>query len=124
MGDRPRDRPAVADDGVGDLWGGIGHHVIARGQQAGPLGGLVAEKRADAQRPVTLLQIIQVLDLVDVDQVAGTREAQLEQRDQALPARQHFPLIPKLIEELEGLVDGFGRVVFEWCWQHRQPLLL
>ena len=78
MGDRPRDGPSVADDGIGDLGGGIGHDVIARGQQAGPLGGLVAEQRADAKGPVTFLEKVQVLDPVDVDQVARTCEPQLE----------------------------------------------
>src|SRR5207302_9732452 len=121
MDDRSRDRAAVANDGVGDLRGGVGHDVIARGQQARALGGLVADQRTDAQGAVTLLEKVQVLDLVDVDQVRRTGETKLEQRDQALAAGQHLTLITELIEELKRLLRGSRCVVLERRWQHGNP---
>jgi hypothetical protein len=85
---------------------------------------LVAEQRADAQRPVTLLEKIQVLDLVDIDQVARAGEPQLQQRDQALAARQDLGVFTELIEEAERLVHGPRSVVLKRSRQHDQPSFL
>ena len=74
MSHRPGDRASVPNDGIGDLGGSVRHDLIARGQQARVLGRLVAEQRADAKGAVTFLEKVQVLDPVDVDQVARTRE--------------------------------------------------
>src|SRR4029077_11854520 len=106
-----------------DHGSGVRHDVIARGEQARSLGSLVAEEGADAQHPVPLLDKVQILDFVDVNQMAWAGESQLQQRDQALAAGQHLALVAELIEEIEGLVDASRRVILERRWQHGQPLL-
>ena len=118
MGDRSRNRSAVADDRIGDLWGGVRHNLVARGQQARALRGFVAKQRSDAKRPVPLLDKVQVLDAVDVDQMRRAREAQLQQWDQALAACQHLGVLTKLIEEAKRFVHRLRGVIFERRWQH------
>src|SRR6202035_189997 len=123
MRDRSRDRSAVADDWVSNHRGGIRHDVVAGGQQARPLGGLVAEERADPQGPVALLDEVEIFDLVDVDQVRWAGKPQLQQWNQALASGQHLSLVTELVEEIESLIDASRRVVLERRWQHGQPLL-
>src|SRR5439155_19753272 len=97
VGQPPADRAPVRDSRVGDLPGRLSHHRIARGQQARPLGRLVAEQRTDPKRRIALVEKIETLDPVDVNQVSGTGKPQLEHWDKALSTGQHLAFIAELI---------------------------
>ncbi len=51
------------------------------------------DERPDPQLAVGLLDPVESADVVDVDQMARIREAELHHRDQALPAGEDFRLV-------------------------------
>src|SRR5579871_2497169 len=50
---------------------------------------------------------------VDVNQVCGARQAQIEQRDQTLTARQHFGVVAEAGQQLESLGFRVRTVIVE-----------
>ena len=111
--ERAADGAAVADEWVGDLRGGVAERAIATAEQLGLLAGLVARERADAQRSLVLLDVIEVGHAVQVDDDVGSREAHLHERDEALAAGEHLGLVPSLDERRDHLLERRRREVLE-----------
>ena len=90
------------------------HRLVERG---------MADAGADAQLAVLDRQPRERLDSVDVDEVRGAGETKGHDRDKALPARQHAPVLGRdLGQGLDRLDNGFGRVVakrrgLHVCWR-------
>ena len=94
------------------------------------------EQRADARRLARVLDVrlphqrlhrdaaipfvnpVQTLDPVDVDQMLGPREAEVEQRDERLAAGQHLRVLERG-QHRARLVDRGRRVVLERGGLHR-----
>ena len=53
------------------------------------------------------------MEIVDVDQVLGIREAQLHHREQAVPAGDDPRLGAKPLQRLNGALDAGGTFVLE-----------
>jgi hypothetical protein len=73
----------------------------------------VRRRRADDDRVSLLPNPGEPRDAANVDEVRGLREAQLEDRDQAVPAGQQLRVVAVAAEELQRVVDRRGRVILE-----------
>ena len=74
----------------------------------------MAAERADPQRAVAVLAVVaEAGQVVDVDEQRGGGEAQLEQRHEALAAREHLGVVAVLGEQRDRLVEGARRRVAE-----------
>ena len=81
----------------------------------------VAAERADAQRAVAVLAVVaEAGQVVDVDEQRGGGEAQLEQRHEALAAREHLGVVAVLGQERDRLVEGARRRVAEAGGVHQR----
>lgn len=110
VGDRAADRAAIPHGGIADQRRQIGErgdrllrdiagrHIVMR------RGGL------DGQRVAGGLDTDQLLDLAEVDQVGGPREALLHHRQQRLAAGEEFCLAA-LAEQTGGFVDRGGAMI-------------
>ena len=66
----------------------------------------VAAQRSDADRAVGLDAVVaEAGQVVDVDQELRCGEAQLQQRDEALPAGEDLRLTAPALEQGDGLVE-------------------
>ena len=84
-------------------------------EELGPLAGLVADERADAQAAVARDgERVEVRDPVDVDERRRRGEgAELQHRDQALAAGQHLRLPVEPFEDPDSLLERVRREVLE-----------
>ncbi len=83
----------------------------------------MASHGADAHLAVVLLDVAQLAgERVDVDQVLGRRQPQLHHREQGVPAREESRVGPQLREQLEGMLDAGGALVFERGWYLQRSL--
>ena len=88
VGDRSADRPAVADLGVGDVGAAPPSAAASsRRHEHRVLERRLTRHRADPQRAVLPADAGERADPVEVDQVLGMGEPEVEQRNQALAAR-------------------------------------
>jgi hypothetical protein len=88
------------------------------GDQAGALERSLPGQRPDAQDALAAAQIGERVDPVEVDEPARPREPEVEQRHQALAARERARVIA---EQRERLVEGVGGDVLERRGLHRRP---
>ena len=58
-------------------------------------------------------RVAEVGDAVDVDERRRRREPQFHERDQALAAGQHLPVVAVLVEVRDGIVERRGRQILE-----------
>jgi hypothetical protein len=84
-------RAAVADDRVGEHCFGLAEDVReVPGEQVRLQHVDVPGKSADADLVALFADVVELrLERVDIDDVAGVREAQLHHGDEAVPARQN-----------------------------------
>src|SRR4029077_16585092 len=66
---------------------------------------------------VSFVNPIKAGDAVDVDQVRGPGQAEIQQRDQGLPAGQHLGVLQRG-EQRESLIDSGRAVILELSWFH------
>jgi hypothetical protein len=93
MAQRTDKRPPVTDDRVGHQRRRRCHGRLPGREDVGALELRVPCECADPDRPISIDPVVvQARDAVDVDEQLGRGEAQLEQRDQTLPAGQHLGL--------------------------------
>src|SRR4030095_15088682 len=57
-------------------------------------------------------------DRVDIDEMPGTCETELQERDEALAAREHLGVLAQPGQQRGGLSDGGRRVVIEASGNH------
>ena len=85
----------------------------------------VAGHRADDQIVTVDGDRAQLPDqIVDVDQVLRSGEAELHHREQAVPAGDHTRIRAELLEERDRMVDARRTFVRERCWNLHGYLLL
>ena len=94
VGDRPADRPAVADRRVGDVAHGLGEQRPPARDDARALERRLPRQRADAQRAVRAAQVRELGDdAVEVDERRRAREAEVQERDERLAARERLRVL-------------------------------
>ncbi len=69
----------------------------------------LADHRADDELVCRAVHLRELGDPPEVDNVLGPSEAEVQQRHQALPARQHGDLAEVLSEQHHGIVQRLGR---------------
>src|SRR5207247_1428291 len=77
----------------------------------------------DAQGALGFPHVGEPRDAVDVDEVTWAGETQLEERDEALPAREHLSILAKPGQEPGSLTDAGGSVILEAGRNHGVPPL-
>jgi len=103
--DRPADGPQVAHQGVRDLRRSLGQDRAAPLEAGVALDVDMAREGADSEAAALVLDTFQAGQAAEVDHQLGRREAQLEERDQALPARHHLGLIAVLGEHGQSFLE-------------------
>ena len=73
----------------------------------------VARQRADPQLVALLADVGQLMQVVDVDQVLGIREAKLHHRQQAVPPGDDSGLGAEPLQRLDRALDTCGAFVLE-----------
>ena len=73
--------------------------------------------RADLERAAGFADVGQALDPVEIDDVVGLHEPEVEHRHQRLPARQQLGVL-QTAEQRDGLVDRLRIVIAEGRWLH------
>jgi hypothetical protein len=92
--------------------------AVAALEPVGPGDLVVAGQWADLQVAVGLGDAVQPGQAIHVHEDGGGREAELQQRDEALTAGQDLGVVTVLGQDLEGLVEGFGRDIVERTGVH------
>ena len=116
VGDVAADRRADPYLRVGDVaddWGSTG--------KAAATAALRSSARARAIAPTTTasactVTLVEGGDSVDVDEDRGAGQADVEQRDEALPTGQYGRLVAELVKHLERVVHRAGPMVREQRW--------
>jgi hypothetical protein len=98
---------------MSDQAAGLPHDRHARLDQLGSLDGVLTGEGADDHAAVVRANVREIGDAIDVDQRLGMREPEIEQRDEALAARQDLGAIPVIREQAERFVDGTRSEVLE-----------
>ena len=93
--DRAAHRPAAADLVVPHEPDRLVQQRPALPDELGALERHLAGHRADPQRPALGADVVELRDPVDVDHELGSREAQVQQRNEALAAGEHGALEPE-----------------------------
>lgn len=88
MGEAAAEGAARADRGMGDVPGDLGENSPQASRRGAAAQGRMAHQRADPQHTVRDAKLIEPLNPVDVDEIAGPREAERHRRHQALAARE------------------------------------
>src|SRR6516225_5643794 len=118
MAERAADSAAVARLTMSDLKQGLVHDREMRAHQVGELEIPLARHGADLERTVALADEGEPLDAVDIDDVVGLHEAEVEHGHQRLPAREELRILQPA-QELDRLAHGSRIVIAEWRWFHR-----
>ena len=114
MGEAAADRAAVAHLNVADIAGAFGEQSELVVQQVGGVDLMVAHRGADAYPAALLGDLAKLGDARDVDQVARLRQAQLQDRQQAVAAREQPGLVAVLLDQSERFLHGSGAMIFEF----------
>ena len=120
MAERAADGAAVARLPVSDLQQRLVHDRPARAHRIGEFEIALARHGADLERAVGFADVGQALHAVEIDDVIGLHEAEVEHRHQRLAAREQLGVL-ETAEQPDGLVDRFRIVIAEravassWC---------
>src|SRR5215217_5634970 len=119
MGDAPADGASVADLRVADVTDRLGEERHISDDAPVALDGAVAGHRADGVAAVALVDVAKRTYSIQVYQPRRTRQPHIQQRDQALPARQDLGVAVRVAQRVQGLVEGSRGDVGERGWLHR-----
>src|SRR5207249_4805682 len=111
--DRAADSPAVADLAVADPHDRVVQQRPPRGDVVAALDLRVTHHRAEQKAAVLDLDLPERFNAVDVDQPARPRKAEVHQRHQTLPAREHLAFVAIARQQADRLVDRARVVVLE-----------
>ena len=118
MSDRTADRAAVTYLRIADVAGSMRQQRHVLGKDRTGLDVHVAGERANRDVVAGVADVRQVGDATDVDQDARLGEAQLHQRQQAVPAGQKLGVLTMLADEADCLFGGTGTDVIEGGGNH------
>ena len=95
VGERPRDRSAVARDDVAD----VREAAVAERGSSGERG--LPDERATREQPSSRAIVVKFVNTIDVYQDRRTGQAHVEERDEALPAGEHLCVVAVLGQQVE-----------------------
>src|SRR3989442_11090880 len=75
-------------------------------------------RRPGVEDAVGVADVGEAGNAVDVHDVRRDREAQLHQRDEALPSGGDFRLLAESREQRRGVIEGCRGVILERGWNH------
>src|SRR5262249_29427476 len=113
---RASDRAAVTDDRISDHLFGVAEHRRLAREQLGIEQLRVARQRPDSDLASVIADVGElVLEIVDVDQVCGSREPQLHHREQAVASGDDPSPGPDALERRDHALDARRALVVTWC---------
>ena len=118
VGQAAADGAAIADLRMADQRQGLGEQRVALLHQGRALGRALANHRPDGQAAIGRLDLADLVEGVDVDQVGGAGQAQVEQGHEALAAGEDLGLVAVLAEQRQRLGHALRGVVLERWWFH------
>ena len=89
----------------------------ARPHHVGEFEIALARHGADLERAAGFADVGQAFDAVEIDDVVGLHETEVEHRHQRLSARQQLGVV-ETAEQRHGLVDRLRIVIAEGWWLH------
>ena len=113
MRDRAADRAARADRQVPHPLRRFSEQRDPPRDEGRELDRPLSRHRAEPDLSVTLLDVREARDPVQVHERRGTAQAEVEERHQALAAREDLRVAPVAAEQRERLVEARGGVVVE-----------
>lgn len=123
MRERPAHGPAIADLRVTDDLRGIVEERKSIADRRRAFEISVASESANSERLALFLQGPQPGNAVDVDDERRRGQPELQQRDQALAARQHLRAIAVPLQNFNGLGERRWPDVLERTGIHARPVL-
>src|SRR2546421_5741056 len=105
--------------GIADLGCGARQQRQLLLEQVGELDVVMAGQRADRDMAILFADVIEVADAADVDQEGRRGEAQLHERDEAMPAGEDLRLLAVLDQLCNRFRKCAGDDVIECGWNHR-----
>ena len=118
MTERAADGAAVAGLPVSDLQQRLVHDRPARLDHVGEFEFALARHGADLEHIAGFADVGQSFHAIEVDDVVGLHEPEIQHRHQRLAARQQLGVL-QAAEQLDGIVDRSRIVVAEGRWLHR-----
>ena len=118
MAQTAADRAAVSRLPVPDFQDGLRHQRQPPPDQRRKFDGALRGHRADHDFIAVLSNVGEALDAVEIDQVVGIRDAQVEHRHQRLTAGEH-PGIVELLQVAHGFAQRSRQMVLERRRLHR-----
>ena len=118
MAQRAADGAAIAGLPVPDLQQGLVHDRPARAHQLGEFEIALARHGPDFEHAVGFADVGQLLHPIEVDDVIGLHEAEIEHGHERLAARQQLGVV-ETGDERNDLRDSAGIVIAEGRWFHR-----
>src|SRR4029453_19425536 len=112
MAQRAADRAPVARLTMAYLQQGLVHDRPARAHRLGKFEIALARHRADFERIMRAANVGQPVDAVEIDDVMGEHESEVEHGHQRLAARKQLGVL-QAVEQSDGLADRFRVVVAE-----------
>ena len=116
-----RELTALSDKEMRDVPQRLNDQRLHPRHVGGPLDPPVPGERADPYPGGVGGDRVERADPVDVDDHGGRGEPHVEQRDEALPARQHLPIGPGRGQRIERRRDGLRSLVRERSRFHCVP---
>jgi hypothetical protein len=113
MGEAASDRAPVADRRVADPGQRLGEERASLPDERVALGRPLPRERADVQPAVLLADAVEPGQAGEVDERGRRRQAQVEQRAEALTARERLGLAAVARQQLDGLSEALRAVVVE-----------
>jgi len=115
----PTKGASIPDSRVAHEEGGFYQEWDARTHEMRALDGVLASHGAKPESAVLLLDVRQRTDPVDVDQGGRSAQAEVHERDKALPPCQDLCISTVPLEQGQRLLDRCRLVVFEGSGLHR-----
>jgi hypothetical protein len=109
----PAEGAAVSNRHVADLRGRLGKQRASPRDERVALYAAVADERSDRQPRVRFLHLGEAADAVHVHENGRPHQPEVEERPQALAARERLGVAPEACEQLERLLEAPGSVIVE-----------
>ena len=109
----PAEGAAVSNRHVADLCGRLAEQRASPRDEGVTLNAAMADKRSDRQPRLRFLHLGEPADPVQVHEYGRLHQPEVEERPQALAAREQLRVTAETCEQLERFLEGLGSVIVE-----------